>query len=1339
MEQRRRDSKAGTGAPVRSRTLVERLEPRILLSADLPLLPPDDPGATAEHQRVDDAAGVAVRDVASLRHELVLIDAGVEDRQALLDDLRARSGESTRFDVHLLDAGSDGIAKIAEVLAGYDRDLDAVHVISHGADGAVQLGDTWLTSETLGERASELASWGAALAKDADLLFYGCDLAASDDGRSLVDQLAVLTGADVAASSDATGAAAQGGDWELEHRAGVVETSTMRLHLTRVLGGTALWAEAGSNVPETAEFDGSSFGAEGVTVDVGGEWRVMAGASSPTSDEKIVVGVNELGKIDSMVWDGTSWIDTSPLLLGTGTVPDPENWVIDVAYESQSGHAVFVYNNDLTSQSGYSVWNGSSWSVPGTIPQPISGDAQHIKLAASPGSDEIVVVVSNENNRDYAAVWDGSSWGDSIVLHDAASASNNTEVNVVYESQSGDAMVVWGEGNDKVHYRVWDGSSWGGELELDAPSSPMGDVRWTSVAADPASDRIVLAVGTDVAETWFSVWDGGGWGTPQQGSDQSHRDRQSVAAAFESQSGQAIVAYSVDGFDEVRYQTWSSGGGWSGELVGPSFASEVDALTLDADPFSDEVMLSVVESGRDVSFTLWDGSSFGTPEVLETNAGSNKAQPFLFLWDQYSTNVAPTANPDAATVGEGASVVIDLAGNDNDPEGLLDLGSITITAGPSHGTLVDNGDGTLTYTHDGSETTGDSFSYTIDDTVGETSNVAAVTLTVTPQNDAPTATPDIATVDEGQSITIDLAGNDNDPEGLLDLGSITITSGPSNGTLVDNGDGTLTYTHDGSETTGDSFSYTIDDTAGETSNVAAVTLTVTPQNDAPTATPDSATVGEGQVVVIDLASNDSDPEGLLDLGSITITSGPSNGTLVDNGDGTLTYTHDGSETTGDSFSYTIDDTAGATSNVAAVTLTITPQNDAPTATPDAATVDEGQSITIDLAGNDNDPEGLLDLGSITITSGPSHGTLVDNGDGTLTYTHDGSETTGDSFSYTIDDTAGETSNVAAVTLTVTPQNDAPTATPDSATVGEGQVVVIDLASNDSDPEGLLDLGSITITAGPSHGTLVDNGDGTLTYTHDGSETTGDSFSYTIDDTAGETSNVAAVTLTITPQNDTPTATPDVATVDEGQSITIDLAGNDVDPEGLLDLGSITITSGPSNGTLVDNGDGTLTYTHDGSETTGDSFSYTIDDTSGATSNVAAVTLTVTPQNDTPTATPDAATVDEGQSITIDLAGNDNDPEGLLDLGSITITSGPSNGTLVDNGDGTLTYTHDGSETTGDSFSYTIDDTKARRDLRRVAAVTLTVTTQNDTPTATPDAATVDEGQSITIDLAGSRQ
>ena len=148
----------------------------------------------------------------------------------------------------------------------------------------------------------------------------------------------------------------------------------------------------------------------------------------------------------------------------------------------------------------------------------------------------------------------------------------------------------------------------------------------------------------------------------------------------------------------------------------------------------------------------------------------------------------------------------------------------------------------------------------------------------------------------------------------------TIVSGPTNGTIDSiNVDGTVDYTHDGSETVADSFTYTIDDLTGATSNTVTVSLTITPQNDAPVAVADSFTVNEGSTTNLDLATNDSDADDGLDLGSISIVSGPTNGTIDSiNGDGTVDYTHDGSETVADSFTYTINDLAGATSNTVSV-------------------------------------------------------------------------------------------------------------------------------------------------------------------------------------------------------------------------------------------------------------------------------------------------------------------------------------------------------------------------------------------------------------------------------------
>src|SRR5439155_24742484 len=135
--------------------------------------------------------------------------------------------------------------------------------------------------------------------------------------------------------------------------------------------------------------------------------------------------------------------------------------------------------------------------------------------------------------------------------------------------------------------------------------------------------------------------------------------------------------------------------------------------------------------------------------------------------------------------------------------------------------------------------------------------------------------------------------------------------------------------------------------------------------------------------------------------------------------------------------YTIKDNSGDLSNVATVTLFIQSGDVAPIANDDTATLDEGTSKIIDLAGNDTDSDGAVDLTTIAITQQPAHGTLVIHSDGTVTYTHDGTATTSDSFKYTIRDNHGSQSNEASVAITVNPVNNPPVVNDDTGSVHTG--------------------------------------------------------------------------------------------------------------------------------------------------------------------------------------------------------------------------------------------------------------------------------------------------------------
>jgi hypothetical protein len=148
---------------------------------------------------------------------LVLVDATVQDYQVLVGNLR------TEAEVVVLDAQQDGVAQITQALKDRPQ-VQSLHILSHGDAGKLYLGDTELSATNLGQYESQIQSWSTALTDDANILLYGCEVAAGAAGQEFVRALSHLTQADVAASSNLTGSAALGGDWELEFATGEIHT-----------------------------------------------------------------------------------------------------------------------------------------------------------------------------------------------------------------------------------------------------------------------------------------------------------------------------------------------------------------------------------------------------------------------------------------------------------------------------------------------------------------------------------------------------------------------------------------------------------------------------------------------------------------------------------------------------------------------------------------------------------------------------------------------------------------------------------------------------------------------------------------------------------------------------------------------------------------------------------------------------------------------------------------------------------------------------------------------------------------------------------------------------------
>ncbi len=616
-------------------------------------------------------------------------------------------------------------------------------------------------------------------------------------------------------------------------------------------------------------------------------------------------------------------------------------------------------------------------------------------------------------------------------------------------------------------------------------------------------------------------------------------------------------------------------------------------------------------------------------------------------------------------------------------------------------------------------------------------------------NQPPVAEDDTASVDEDNTVVIDVLDNDYDPDGNLDPGSVDTTDllAPSHGEITNINDSTghITYEPNTNYYGTDKFEYRVSDSL-ELSDVGLVEVTVNSVNDPPNANDDEASTPYETAVTIDVVANDTDIDGNIDPTTVDTTDllAPSHGTIteIDDATGKITYDPDNGFSGDDEFEYLVyDDGTPAKSDTALVTVQVAdPSNSPPVAVDDTASVDEDNTVVIDVLDNDYDPDGNLDPGSVDTTDllAPSHGEITNINDSTghITYEPNTNYYGTDKFEYRVSDSL-ELSDVGLVEVTVNSVNDPPNANDDEASTPYETAVTIDVVANDTDIDGNIDPTTVDTTGllAPSNGTIteIDDVTGEMTYEPDTNWNGTDNFEYVVwddgtpslSDTALVTVNVAAVNdapYEVTPINDPQTINEDNSwvytvrptNVDDVDSPTLSYTlDNVVNGDYSVSGDQITITPNPDwNGTIAD----IIINASDGQYTT----------------PMTPYDLEVKPVPDAPVAVDDSDSTNEDVPVTIDVLANDYDVDGDLDSTSVENTDllQPGNGSISINGEnGEITYTPDLDWNGSDSFEYRVYDLTDSSD---VALVNVTVKAINDAPVANTDNETTDYETSVLI-------
>ncbi|MDF5609102.1 tandem-95 repeat protein [Vibrio parahaemolyticus] len=667
---------------------------------------------------------------------------------------------------------------------------------------------------------------------------------------------------------------------------------------------------------------------------------------------------------------------------------------------------------------------------------------------------------------------------------------------------------------------------------------------------------------------------------------------------------------------------------------------------------------------------------------------------------------------------DGGSIIITteelLSNVDDEDKDTLSVENLIIDKG--NGTLVDNGDGTWTFTPQIDDDTEVSFTFDIIDDEDQVVSGSA-NLDILPINDAPNAENDVITTEEDTSVTIDVLVNDSDVEG--DALSIQSASVPSEQGSVDIVDGKLVFTPAENFNGEATITYIVTD--GDLTDEAKVTVTVTPVNDSPVAVDDTTSIQEDTAVTIDVLTNDTDVDG--DKLSIESASVPKEQGTVEVVDGKLVFTPAENFNGDAEITYTVTD--GELTDEAKVTVTVNPVNDAPTIkveavesiTEDAVSTD---TVVATLTVRDTDtPEDQLTVSLENNSNG--YFVLVGNEvkltqAGVDAVNNDELNLKGLTISASVSDGVNPTASDSD-SLIVNRVNDAPTvenAIEDQELSEDFDAYTIDLNEVFKDSDSSLEF---SVSGNNSIQISIVSGVATITPTADwnGKET----ITFSAKDPSGESVS-QTVNFTVTPVADIEA---DKTTVVEDTPTIIKVLGNDTF-EGKDKVVSLDAENGPKNGTVIVNNDGTVTYTPNDNYVGKDTFTYIV--TSGGVSESTTVEVNVTPVNDAPVAKDDIATTQEDTAVTIDVLPNDTDVDG--DKLSIQSASVPEAQGKVEIVDGKLVFTPAENFNGHAEIIYTVTDGQ----LTDEAKVTVTVNPVNDAPTIKVDAV-----ESITEDAVST--
>ncbi len=924
---------------------------------------------------------------------LVFIDTSVEDYQSLLNGIDGNAK------IILLDSKSDEIQQIANVVSRYN-DIEAIHIISHGSLGQLNLGSSVLNLSTMrGQYADELALIGQHLSANADILVYGCNFGQGEVGLRATNELAVRTGGDVADSTNVTGYIGLGGDWTLERKVGAIETQSFYINAYRGLlaqNNTGTWNGTGSS--STSVNDPTA----GVTVSFGSysTGTVRVDTSNQTLNNIAAFNPSTIQNTASLGIDFL-W-DTNKESTNTQASTDAGTGVITISF-SQAVTDPIIHLDRLGGLAG-TVQTSMLFTLL------TSG----ITLNRLSGSPHFSVSGNNIQDNQVDQTVGGSyptSTGESSLTANSGSAAGSVQLIGTFTT---------------VQFQM--------SAAPNSDEGPGGDGVEIKITFDPTPVANNDAVNTDEDTTKTgSLFGNNGFGTDSDANNDTLTITKINGANYSvntpitlthgtltitnASTGAFTFAPSTDynGTDSFNYTIADANGGVSTATATITIAAVNDAPVLDLDGNNSsgagsDYATSYTENASgtpiadtDISITDVDNTTFTSATITITNKQANDLLAVLSSLPGGITASSYNSSTGVITLSGSSSLA-------NYQTAIRNIGFSNSSENPN--------------------TTARTITAVLSDGTSS-SNTATTTVNVAAVNDAPTVTmPASLTKNEdttltiagialadpdsgsfGVSVTISIpsgagtlnfAGHSGVGLGSSTATSLTLTGGRGNiQSAFDNGKITFVPNQDfNASITGPlTLSVSINDngntgTGGPLTASGSTTFTVTPVADISN---DSITTSEDAAKTFNVltGTNGATADSFENAGRVvtSVTQG-SNGSVSFAADGTITYSPNANFSGTDNFTYTV--TSGGVTETATVTMTVNAVNDVPVATISQASYAATEQTPLSLKGaelsvSDADVgSGTVTVtlsvgeGVLTVTSGSSGATVSNSGTGTVT-------------------------------------------------------------------------------------------------------------------------------------------------------------------------------------------------------------------------------------------------------------------------------------------------------------------------------------------------------------------